>query len=257
MLVLGFGLGLVMQVLVLAVQNAVAYEQLGVATSAATLFRSIGGSLGTAILGAIFANRLATELASSCRPAPRPIASAGDANPGAARQPAGAGPRRLRRRLHRLALDRVPDRRRGRRVRVPADLAARGAAAAQDRRDRRPRRRLRRAARQRLAERAHARARRLVGRERTRRFIEGAAAEPASTCPRSSPGCWARSCARVRLTWRRWRSARASRSRRWSRASPPARAPPDPGWVGRIGDWPRPRALERLTCRHATTRCAS
>jgi EmrB/QacA subfamily drug resistance transporter len=61
MLILGVGLGLVMQVLVLAVQNAVPYSQLGVATSAATLFRSIGGSLGTAILGAIFANRLATE----------------------------------------------------------------------------------------------------------------------------------------------------------------------------------------------------
>jgi EmrB/QacA subfamily drug resistance transporter len=62
MLILGVGLGLVMQVLVLAVQNAVPYSQLGVATSSATLFRSIGGSLGTAILGAIFANRLATEL---------------------------------------------------------------------------------------------------------------------------------------------------------------------------------------------------
>ncbi len=63
MLVLGVGLGCVMQVLILAVQNAVPYSQLGVATSAATLFRSIGGSLGTAILGAIFANRLTAELA--------------------------------------------------------------------------------------------------------------------------------------------------------------------------------------------------
>jgi len=64
MLVLGVGLGFVMQVLILAVQNSVPYSQLGVATSAATLFRSIGGSLGTAILGAIFANRLADERAS-------------------------------------------------------------------------------------------------------------------------------------------------------------------------------------------------
>ncbi len=63
MFVLGLGLGAVMQVLVLAVQNAVSYEDLGVATSGATLFRSIGGSVGTAILGAIFANRLATKLA--------------------------------------------------------------------------------------------------------------------------------------------------------------------------------------------------
>jgi hypothetical protein len=65
MLVMGLGLGLVMQVLVLAVQNAVDYTQLGVATSGATLFRSMGGSLGTAALGAIFTNRLAGELAGS------------------------------------------------------------------------------------------------------------------------------------------------------------------------------------------------
>ncbi len=62
MFVLGLGLGLVMQVLVLAVQNAVDYRQLGVATSGATLFRSIGGSLGVAVFGAIFANQLATKL---------------------------------------------------------------------------------------------------------------------------------------------------------------------------------------------------
>src|SRR5437762_7231098 len=63
MLVLGVGLGRVMQVLVIAVQNDVDYRDLGVATSGATLFRLIGGSLGTAILGAIFAARLASNLA--------------------------------------------------------------------------------------------------------------------------------------------------------------------------------------------------
>jgi EmrB/QacA subfamily drug resistance transporter len=62
MFVLGLGLGMVMQVLVLAVQNAVDYLDLGVATSGATLFRSIGGSLGVATLGAIFSNRLRDEL---------------------------------------------------------------------------------------------------------------------------------------------------------------------------------------------------
>ena len=62
MLVLGLGLGMVMQVLVLAVQNAVPYSMLGVATSGATLFRSIGGALGTAVLGAIFTGRLTAEL---------------------------------------------------------------------------------------------------------------------------------------------------------------------------------------------------
>lgn len=62
-LLLGIGLGMVMQVLVIAVQNAVDYRDLGVATSAATLFRLIGGSLGTAVLGAIFASRLTVNLA--------------------------------------------------------------------------------------------------------------------------------------------------------------------------------------------------
>jgi len=63
MLVLGLGLGMVMQVLVIAVQNAVSYQDLGVATSGATLFRLIGGSLGTAVLGAVFASGLARNLA--------------------------------------------------------------------------------------------------------------------------------------------------------------------------------------------------
>jgi EmrB/QacA subfamily drug resistance transporter len=62
MLILGLGLGMVMQVLVLAVQNAVEYRGLGVATSGATLFRSIGGTAGVALFGAIFANRLHDEL---------------------------------------------------------------------------------------------------------------------------------------------------------------------------------------------------
>jgi EmrB/QacA subfamily drug resistance transporter len=66
--VLGLGLGMVMQVLVLAAQNAVPYKLLGVATSGSTLFRQIGGSIGVSIFGAIFANQLATELASRLPP---------------------------------------------------------------------------------------------------------------------------------------------------------------------------------------------
>jgi EmrB/QacA subfamily drug resistance transporter len=62
MFVLGIGLGCVMQVLVLIVQNAVPYAELGVATSGATFFRSIGGSFGTAIFGAIFSNVLVGNL---------------------------------------------------------------------------------------------------------------------------------------------------------------------------------------------------
>jgi MFS family permease len=62
MLVLGVGLGLVMQVIVLVVQNDVEPRDIGVATSTATFFRSMGGSLGVALFGAIFASRLASEL---------------------------------------------------------------------------------------------------------------------------------------------------------------------------------------------------
>ena len=63
MFVFGVGLGCVMQVLVIAVQNAVDYKDLGAATSGATFFRSMGGSFGVAIFGAIFANLLAGNLA--------------------------------------------------------------------------------------------------------------------------------------------------------------------------------------------------
>jgi MFS family permease len=63
MFVLGVGIGGVMQVLVIAVQNDVPYRDLGVATSGATFFRSIGGSFGTAVFGAIFANQLTGNLA--------------------------------------------------------------------------------------------------------------------------------------------------------------------------------------------------
>jgi EmrB/QacA subfamily drug resistance transporter len=75
MLVVGLGLGLVMQVLVLAVQNDVDYRDLGVATAGATFFRSIGGCFGVAICGAIFSNRLAHELAQI--PGLPPAAAAG------------------------------------------------------------------------------------------------------------------------------------------------------------------------------------
>jgi MFS family permease len=63
MFVLGAGIGAVMQVLVIAVQNAVGYQDLGTATAGATFFRSIGGSFGTAVFGAIFAGQLTANLA--------------------------------------------------------------------------------------------------------------------------------------------------------------------------------------------------
>ena len=64
MFVLGVGIGGSMQVLVIAVQNAVDYRDLGAATSGTTFFRSIGGSFGTAVFGAIFANVLGGNLIS-------------------------------------------------------------------------------------------------------------------------------------------------------------------------------------------------
>ncbi|MEU6405905.1 MDR family MFS transporter [Streptomyces sp. NPDC046985] len=70
--VFGLGLGLVMQVLVLIVQNAVGYEDLGVATSGATFFRSIGAAFGVAVFGTVFAGRLGDQLAAAFRGVPLP-----------------------------------------------------------------------------------------------------------------------------------------------------------------------------------------
>lgn len=66
-LLLGLGLGGVLQVLILAVQNSVPYEDLGAATAGSTFFRQIGGSFGTAVFGSIFANRLTVNLTESLR----------------------------------------------------------------------------------------------------------------------------------------------------------------------------------------------
>ncbi|MEU6844972.1 MFS transporter [Streptomyces sp. NPDC046716] len=63
MAVLGAGIGLIMPVLVLAVQNSVRASDLGTATSANNYFRQIGGSVGAAIFGTLFANRLGDALA--------------------------------------------------------------------------------------------------------------------------------------------------------------------------------------------------
>jgi EmrB/QacA subfamily drug resistance transporter len=82
MLVLGMGIGGVMQVLVIIVQNSVPHSELGVATSGATFFRSIGGSFGTAIFGAIFANVLVGNLARHLNGVHLPAGfSAADATP--------------------------------------------------------------------------------------------------------------------------------------------------------------------------------
>ncbi|KUO19973.1 MFS transporter [Streptomyces dysideae] len=62
MAVLGAGIGMVMPVLILAVQNSVGPADLGTATSANNYFRQIGGSVGAAVFGTLFAGRLADSL---------------------------------------------------------------------------------------------------------------------------------------------------------------------------------------------------
>jgi len=67
-LLLGLGMGTVMQVLVLAVQNSVDYKHLGVATSGTMLFRSIGGAIGVSLFGAMFAIGLSYALGNLAPP---------------------------------------------------------------------------------------------------------------------------------------------------------------------------------------------
>ncbi|AUI59136.1 MDR family MFS transporter [Amycolatopsis sp. BJA-103] len=70
--VLGLGIGLSMQVLVIVVQNTADYRDLGVATSGVTFLRSLGSSFGAAIFGTIYANQLAPNLAAAGAEHPLP-----------------------------------------------------------------------------------------------------------------------------------------------------------------------------------------
>jgi MFS family permease len=65
MFVLGIGLGMLMQVPVLAVQNAVMHRDMGAATAGVNLFRMLGSAFGVAIFGSILNNRLTYELQQS------------------------------------------------------------------------------------------------------------------------------------------------------------------------------------------------
>jgi EmrB/QacA subfamily drug resistance transporter len=62
MFITGLGIGPTLSVFTIVVQNAVPMKALGVATSNLTFFRQIGGSVGLALLGTVFGNRLAEEL---------------------------------------------------------------------------------------------------------------------------------------------------------------------------------------------------
>ncbi len=86
MLIVGIGIGLVMQVLVLVVQNDARPENIGVATATATFFRSVGGSFGVAIFGTIFAARLSGQLAHFPHSVVERLGSGVQLSPAAARQ---------------------------------------------------------------------------------------------------------------------------------------------------------------------------
>ncbi|MBC7631481.1 MDR family MFS transporter [Aeromicrobium sp.] len=65
MYLLGFGLGLTMQLLTVIVQNSVDVKHMGIATSTVTFFRTLGGAFGAAVFGAVLNARLADHLASA------------------------------------------------------------------------------------------------------------------------------------------------------------------------------------------------
>jgi EmrB/QacA subfamily drug resistance transporter len=132
MLVLGVGLGLVMQVIVLAAQNSADYRDLGTATAGVNFFRSMGGAFGVAIFGSILNNRLNYNLPRLVpgQRAERHRYAGVHRRAAAAPQPAAGGASRrcpgvLALVAHRLSLDGA---RGGRRV--PVDVATAGDPAA-------------------------------------------------------------------------------------------------------------------------------
>jgi MFS family permease len=76
MIVIGLGLGFVLPVYTVAVQNALPYSRLGVVTSSVQFSRSIGSTIGVSVLGAIVANVFASSFASAQSPAIRRVLDA-------------------------------------------------------------------------------------------------------------------------------------------------------------------------------------
>ena len=127
MALLGIGLGMVMPVLTLAVQNTVEFRHMGVATSGATLFRSIGGSLGVAAFGALFSHGLQSRVMAAL---PAGTALPPALGPAAVHQLPDAV-RDAYPCVRRFAARRVSGRGDGHRDRVRARVVRRGCAAAQ------------------------------------------------------------------------------------------------------------------------------
>ncbi|MER5551377.1 MDR family MFS transporter [Streptomyces sp. NPDC002793] len=77
MALMGIGVGMLMQNLVLAAQNDVPAHELGAATSVLSFFRSLGGTIGTSVLGAILANQVASEMSKGLAESGIPAAGGG------------------------------------------------------------------------------------------------------------------------------------------------------------------------------------
>ena len=86
--VLGLGMGFLMQTTMLIAQNSVEQKDLGVASSASTFFRSIGGSFGVSLFGAVFNNHLTSSLDGQAGPRPgeKLATGGGQFNPAAMQQ---------------------------------------------------------------------------------------------------------------------------------------------------------------------------
>jgi predicted MFS family arabinose efflux permease len=130
MLVLGVGIGLVMQVIVLVVQNDAPPRDIGVATSTATFFRSMGGSLGVALFGAIFASRLTSELMTLPGNAGAQFSGGINVSPDQVPRAGPRDPARLPARVRQRAAARVPGGRRRHPRRVRARVVPQGGSAA-------------------------------------------------------------------------------------------------------------------------------
>jgi len=76
MVLVGVGVGMTMQNLVLTVQNSVPLADLGAASASVTFFRSLGGTIGVSVLGAVLANRVTADL--TARLGGRGLTSGGD-----------------------------------------------------------------------------------------------------------------------------------------------------------------------------------
>ena len=126
------GVGMTMQNLVLAVQNTVALRDIGAASCAVAFFRSLGGTIGVSVLGAVLAHQVADQITDGLAAAGVPAGSGGGrVQQPQPRRPARAGPADRARRVRGRDRAHLPDlrRHRGGRVSSPRCSSARWSSA--------------------------------------------------------------------------------------------------------------------------------